>query len=84
MRRRRFKGLDISLALARDKMSENPMSIYRVDIKPQVVEASNPEMAAYKAGCLPSACKVTDITREIIDLEKSGDIQVLEGEEIKG
>ena len=83
MGRQRFKGLDISLALARDKMAENPLSIYRVDIKPRVVEASTPYEAALKAGCLPSACTVTDITRDIIDLEETGDIEVLKGEEIK-
>jgi len=59
------------------------MSIYSVVPKVRVVEASSPDEAAYKAGYLLSQCTVTDITREIIDLEKSGDIQVLEGDEIK-
>ncbi len=83
MGRRRFKGLDISQALARDKMAENPLSIYRVDIKPRVVEASTPYEAALKAGCVPSQCTVTDITREIIILQENGDIEILEEGEIK-
>lgn len=83
MSRRAYKGLDISLALEHTKREEKGMSIYRVDIKPRVVEASSPYEAALKAGCVPSACTVTDITKEIMDLQESEDIEVLKGEDVE-
>ena len=60
-----------------------PVSIYRVDLKIRVVEASSPQEAAYKAGCMPFACTVTEITREILNLQTKGDLEVLRGQEIK-
>ena len=75
--------LDIKPALKLAKRKEKAMSIYRVDIKPRVVEASTPTEAAHKAGCVPNGCTVTEITREIIQLQESGNIEVLSGEEIK-
>ena len=77
-------NIDIRPALKLAKRKDKEMSIYRVDIKPRVIEANSPYEAALKAGCVPSGCTVTDITREIIDLQESGDIEIVKGQEIKG
>jgi len=60
------------------------MAIYKVDLKVRVVEASSPQGAAYKAGCMPFACTVTEITQDILNLQANGDLKILKGEETKG
>ncbi len=56
------------------------MGVFRVDTT-RIVEANDPEDAARKAGLKPNECRIADITKDFINLQDMGDLEVLRGDQ---
>ncbi len=52
------------------------MGVFRVDTS-RIVEANDPKDAARKAGLKPNECRIADITKDLINLQNMGDLEVL-------
>ncbi len=52
------------------------MGIFRVDTT-RIVEANDPKDATRKAGLKPNECRIADITKDFINLQDMGNLEVL-------
>ncbi len=52
------------------------MGVFRVDTT-RIVEANDPKDAARKAGFKPNECRIAEITKDLINLQNMGDLEVL-------
>ncbi len=52
------------------------MGVFRVDTS-RIVEANDPKDAARKAGLKPNECRIAEITKDLINLQNMGDLEVL-------